>query len=78
MPRALGLVALSPFVSRLPRLHTLRQAEDRLAVSKELIEAGKLTPVIDRTHPPGEVPEAIRSPDEGRAQEKGRHDRVRH
>jgi NADPH:quinone reductase-like Zn-dependent oxidoreductase len=26
----------------------------------ELIEAGKITPVIDRTYPLGEVPEAIR------------------
>jgi hypothetical protein len=43
------LGALSPFVSRLPRLHTLRQAEDHLSVSKELIEAGKITPVIDGT-----------------------------
>jgi NADPH:quinone reductase-like Zn-dependent oxidoreductase len=27
---------------------------------KELIEAGKVTPVIDRTFPLSEVPEAIR------------------
>ena len=47
MPRAHSLVALSPFVSRLPLSRTLKQAEDRLAVSKELIEAGKITPVID-------------------------------
>ncbi len=46
MPRAHSLVALSPFVSRLPRLHTLKQAEDRLAVLQEFIEAGKITPVI--------------------------------
>ena len=46
MPRAYSLVALSVFVSQLPRLRTLKQAEDRLAVSKEFIEAGKITPVI--------------------------------
>jgi hypothetical protein len=40
------LGALSPFVSQLPRLRTLKQADDRLAVSKEFIEAGKITPVI--------------------------------
>jgi hypothetical protein len=32
---------------------------------KELIEAGKTTPVIDRTYPLSEVPEAIRYLEEG-------------
>ena len=27
---------------------------------RELLEAGKVTPVIDRTYPLGEVPQAIR------------------
>jgi NADPH:quinone reductase-like Zn-dependent oxidoreductase len=31
-----------------------------LVILKELIEAGKITPVIDRTFPLSEVPEAIR------------------
>ena len=70
MPRALSLVALSPFVSQLPRPRTLKQAADRLAVLKELMEAGKITPVIDRTYPLNEVPEAIRYLEEGRAQGK--------
>jgi NADPH:quinone reductase-like Zn-dependent oxidoreductase len=64
------LVALSPFVSQLPRLRTSKQAEDRSAVLKELIEAGRITPVIDRTYPLSEVPEAIRYLEEGRAQGK--------
>jgi NADPH:quinone reductase-like Zn-dependent oxidoreductase len=68
LPRALKLVALSPFVSQLPRLRDLKQTKDRLAVLKELIEAGKITPVIDRTYPLSEVPEAIRSMEEGHAQ----------
>jgi NADPH:quinone reductase-like Zn-dependent oxidoreductase len=68
MPRALSLVALSPFVSQLPRLRTLKQIEHRLAVLKELIEAGKITPVIDRTYPLSEVPEAIRCMATGHAQ----------
>ena len=68
MPCAFGLIALSAFVSWLPRLHTLKQAEDRLAVLKASIEAGEIAPVIDRTHPLSEVPEAIHSLEEGRAQ----------
>jgi NADPH:quinone reductase-like Zn-dependent oxidoreductase len=36
-----------------------------LAVLKELIEAGKLVPVVDRTYPLREVPEALRYFGEG-------------
>ncbi len=45
------------------------KAED-LVVLKELIEAGKLTPVIDTTYPLSEVPEAIRHLEEGHARGK--------
>jgi len=37
---------------------------------KELIEAGKITPVIDRTFPLSEVPEAIRYLGSGQARGK--------
>ena len=37
---------------------------------KDLIEAGKVAPVIDRTYPLSEVPEAIRYLEEGQAQGK--------
>jgi len=37
---------------------------------KELIEAGKVTPVIDRTYPLSETPEAFRYLDEGHARGK--------
>jgi NADPH:quinone reductase-like Zn-dependent oxidoreductase len=36
----------------------------------ELIEAGKVTPVIDRTYPLRDAPEAIRYLHEGRARGK--------
>ena len=39
-------------------------------VLKDLIEAGKITPVIDRTYPLAEVPEAIRYLEEGHARGK--------
>jgi NADPH:quinone reductase-like Zn-dependent oxidoreductase len=41
-----------------------------LIVLKDLIESGKLTPVIDRTYPLAEVPEAIRYLQEGHARGK--------
>jgi NADPH:quinone reductase-like Zn-dependent oxidoreductase len=37
---------------------------------KELIEAGKVTPVIDKTYPLSEVPEAIGYVGEGHARGK--------
>jgi NADPH:quinone reductase-like Zn-dependent oxidoreductase len=41
-----------------------------LLVLKDLIEAGKLTPVIDRSYQLAEVPEAIRYLEEGHARGK--------
>ena len=40
------------------------------AAIKELIESGKVTPVIDRTYPLREAPEAVRYLQEGRARGK--------
>jgi NADPH:quinone reductase-like Zn-dependent oxidoreductase len=48
----------------------MKPTRDDLQFLTELIEAGKVTPVIDRTHPLGEVPEAIRYPEEGHARGK--------
>ena len=53
---------LRPFVSK-------ERSED-LLVLKELIEASNLTPVIDRTYPLGEAPEAIRYLEAGHARGK--------
>jgi NADPH:quinone reductase-like Zn-dependent oxidoreductase len=41
-----------------------------LMTLKELIEAGKLTPVIDRTYPLGEAPQAIRYLEQGHSRGK--------
>jgi NADPH:quinone reductase-like Zn-dependent oxidoreductase len=71
VPRVLKLAVLSPFVSQLPSLgFAMPNKKDSMALLKELLEAGKLTPVIDRTYSLGEVPEAIRYLEEGNARGK--------
>lgn len=58
--RLIRAFLLSPFTrQKLLGLISAERQED-LQLLKELIEAGKITPVIDRTYPLGEVPEAIR------------------
>jgi NADPH:quinone reductase-like Zn-dependent oxidoreductase len=61
------LLVISPFVSQLHPFRGTKDPGDRLVILKELIEAGKLTPVIDRTFPLSEVPEAIRYLESGQA-----------
>ena len=66
----LKTLALSPFVSQTTTaLDTTRNKQDAriLNDSKELIEAARITPVIDRTCPLSEAPEAIRYLEEGHA-----------
>jgi len=60
---------LSLFVRQQGRPFTISNNED-LVVLKELIEAGKVTPVIDRTYPLSETPEAFRYLDKGHARGK--------
>jgi NADPH:quinone reductase-like Zn-dependent oxidoreductase len=70
MSRILKAMVLSPFVSqRLTSFEAKRSGED-LQVLKELIEAGTITPVIDRMYSLGDVPEAIRYLEEGHARGK--------
>ena len=47
-----------------------RENHEDLMVLKELIEAGKVTPVVDRAYPLSDVPDAIRYLREGRARGK--------
>jgi NADPH:quinone reductase-like Zn-dependent oxidoreductase len=64
------LILMSPFVSQLHPFRGAKDPGDRLLVLKELIEAGRVTPVIDRTFPLSEVPEAIRYLESGQARGK--------
>ena len=51
---------MSPFVRQRVRPFVSREGNGDLVALKELIEAGKVTPVIDRTYPLNEAPEALR------------------
>jgi hypothetical protein len=50
---------LSPFLRQRLRGFLSQPKKEDLAVLKTLVEAGKVTPVIDRTYPLSEVPEAM-------------------
>ncbi|MEV8100064.1 NAD(P)-dependent alcohol dehydrogenase [Kitasatospora sp. NPDC085879] len=51
--------AMSPFVRHRLLVLTAKPAKENLAALREFAESGKLTPVIDRTYPLSEVPDAI-------------------
>jgi NADPH:quinone reductase-like Zn-dependent oxidoreductase len=61
---------LSAFVGQKLRPLTSKERAEDLQVLQELIEAGKVTPVIDRTYPLTEVPDAIRYMRDGHARGK--------
>src|SRR5215204_6331412 len=68
--RQLRALMLSPFVGQKLGTFVASENHEDMNVLKELIEAGKVTPVIDRTYPLSEVSEAIRYLEEGHAQGK--------
>jgi NADPH:quinone reductase-like Zn-dependent oxidoreductase len=68
--RQLGAQMLSPFVSQKLGTFVAKQNSENLLALKELIETGKVTPVIDRTYPLSEVPEATRYVEAGHARGK--------
>ena len=49
---------------------TMKPNQQDLIFVKELLEAGKVKPVIDRSYPLAEVPEALRYLETGHAQGK--------
>jgi len=68
--RQLRAMILSPFVRQKLGTFVNKENHEDLIVLKELIESGKVTPVIDRTYPLAEVPEAMRYLEEGHARGK--------
>ena len=70
LDRQLRAMILSRFVGQKLGTFVSTQNHEDLLVLKELIESGKVTPVIDRTYPLAEVPEAMRYLEEGHARGK--------
>jgi NADPH:quinone reductase-like Zn-dependent oxidoreductase len=60
----------SPFVPQRMRVFVVRHNRKDLAVLKELVEAGKIAPVIDRRYSLSDVPDALRRQGGGHAQGK--------
>ena len=68
--RMIKALVVSPFVSQKMATFTVKPNKKDLQFLKQLVESGKVTPVIDRTYPLSEVPEAIRYLEEGHTQGK--------
>lgn len=61
IPLMFKLMALSVFVKQLPKPNfALPPKKESMAILKEFLESGQLTPLIDRTYPLSEAPEAMR------------------
>jgi NADPH:quinone reductase-like Zn-dependent oxidoreductase len=63
-------LVLSRFVSQNLVMFLARRSKEDLTVMHELMEAGKVIPVIDKRYRLSEVPEAIRYLEEGHARGK--------
>ena len=68
--RIVKALVLSPFVSQKMASFTVKPNKEDLQFLKQLIEAGKVRPVIDKTYPLSETPEAIRYLENGHARGK--------
>ena len=60
LDRNLRAVALSRLVGQRLRMLASKPGQEDLQTLRELAEVGRFTPVIGRSYPLGEVPEAMR------------------
>ena len=68
--RQVRALLLSPFVGQKLGTFVCSENHEDMLVLKELIDAGNITPVIDRTYALGQAPAAIRYVKDGRARGK--------
>ena len=70
IPRALSAIVLSRFVSQDIRLFLAELNHADLDLLRDLMQSGKIKPVIDRKYPLSQLPEAIRYLEAGHARGK--------
>ncbi len=70
LDRIVNAALLSPFVSQKLGSFLAKANKEDLQLLKDLLEAGKVKPIIDRTYPLSETAEAIRYLEEGHARGK--------
>ena len=70
LDRAIRAMVLSRFVSQDIAMFLAKLNKEDLTILRDLMQAGKVTPVIDRRYGLSEVPEAIRYLEKGHAQGK--------
>src|SRR5437870_3211869 len=68
--RVINTMILSPFVSQKMGMMMADPSQKDLAVLADMMQSGKVKPVIDRTYKLSEVPQAIRYLEEGHARGK--------
>jgi NADPH:quinone reductase-like Zn-dependent oxidoreductase len=68
--RQVRALAMSPFIRHRLRVFIAREHHEDLLALTELIEAGKVTPVIDRTYPLSAAADAVRHLEQGHARGK--------
>jgi NADPH:quinone reductase-like Zn-dependent oxidoreductase len=70
MARPIKAKLMSPFISQKIGMMMAQGNKDDLNVLSDLMQTGKVTPVIDRTYPLSEIREAVRYVETGRARGK--------
>ena len=70
MARPLKALLLSPFISQKMGMMLAEIRQEDLTIMSDLMQAGKVTPVIDRTYPLSQIAEAMRYLEQGHARGK--------
>jgi NADPH:quinone reductase-like Zn-dependent oxidoreductase len=68
--RPVKAMLMSPFISQKMGMFMARQEKSDLNILADLMQSGKVTPVIDRTYPFSQIADAIRYLEEGHARGK--------
>lgn len=70
LSRQIKAVLLTPLVRQRMRVFVVKHSREDLGVLKELVEAGRVAPVIDRRYELSETPQALRRQGEGHTRGK--------